>query len=144
MYEQIPKLIENAETICHIGKIEHIVGMSMEASGGKCAVGDIAMIYSNEQNRQVPAEVVGFKDGRVQLMAYESTGGIESGSFVRNTHHLRRDLTGLLVVGIMATQHHYFPPEASMDIPTICSIFPIWQMVSAFSISFGICSYINV
>lgn len=85
MYEQIPKLIENAETICHIGKIEHIVGMSMEASGGKCAIGDIAMIYSSEQNRQVPAEVVGFKDGRVQLMAYESTSGIESGSFVRNT-----------------------------------------------------------
>ena len=35
--------------------------------------------------RQMPAEVVGFKDGRIQLMTYEATGGIASGSFVRNT-----------------------------------------------------------
>lgn len=33
----------------------------------------------------MPAEVVGFKDGRIQLMTYEATGGIASGSFVRNT-----------------------------------------------------------
>ena len=29
--------------------------------------------------------MVGFKDGRIQLMTYEATGGIASGSFVRNT-----------------------------------------------------------
>ena len=29
--------------------------------------------------------IVGFKDGRIQLMTYEATGGIASGSFVRNT-----------------------------------------------------------
>ena len=37
------------------------------------------------QNRQMPAEVVGFKNGKIQLMTYEATSGITSGSFVRNT-----------------------------------------------------------
>lgn len=57
----------------------------MEASGGRSSIGDIVMIYNEEQNRQTPAEVVGFKDGRIQLMTYEATSGIASGSFVRNT-----------------------------------------------------------
>ena len=85
MHEKIPQLISKSETISHIGKIENVVGMSMEASGGRSSIGDIVMIYNEEQNRQMPAEVVGFKDGKIQLMTYEATSGISSGSFVRNT-----------------------------------------------------------
>ncbi len=85
MFEKIPSLIGKSETISHIGKIENVVGMSMEASGGRSSIGDIVMIYNEEQNRQMPAEVVGFKDGKIQLMTYEATSGIASGSFVRNT-----------------------------------------------------------
>ena len=85
MYEKIPQLIAKSETISHIGKIENVVGMSMEASGGRSSIGDIVMIYNEEENRQMPAEVVGFKDGKIQLMTYEATSGIASGSFVRNT-----------------------------------------------------------
>lgn len=85
MYEKLPKLIMKSETVAHIGKIENVVGMSIEASGGRSSIGDIVMIYNEEQNSQTPAEVVGFKDGKIQLMTYESTSGITSGSFVRNT-----------------------------------------------------------
>ena len=85
MFEKIPGLIMKSETVGHIGKIENVVGMSMEASDGRSSIGDIVLIYNEEQNRQMPAEVVGFKDGRIQLMTYEATGGIASGSFVRNT-----------------------------------------------------------
>ncbi|MCC8028162.1 MAG: FliI/YscN family ATPase [Clostridium sp.] len=85
MFEKIPQLVMKSETVSHIGKIENVVGMSMEASGGRSSIGDIVMIYNEEQNRQMPAEVVGFKDGKIQLMTYEATNGITSGSFVRNT-----------------------------------------------------------
>lgn len=85
MFEKIPQLVMKSDTVSHIGKIENIVGMSMEASGGRSSIGDIVMIYNEEQNRQMPAEVVGFKDGKIQLMTYEATSGISSGSFVRNT-----------------------------------------------------------
>ena len=85
MFDKIPQLVNKSETVSHIGKIENVVGMSMEASGGRSSIGDIVMIYNEEQNRQMPAEVVGFKDGKIQLMTYEATSGIASGSFVRNT-----------------------------------------------------------
>ena len=51
MYEKIPSLIGKSETISYIGKIENVVGMSMEASGGRASIGDIVMIYNEEQNR---------------------------------------------------------------------------------------------
>ena len=85
MFEKIPKLISKSETASYIGKIENVVGMLMEASGGRSSVGDIVMIYNEEQNCQIPAEVVGFKDGKIQIMTYETSSGITSGSFVRNT-----------------------------------------------------------
>lgn len=99
MYERIPELILKSETADRIGKIENIVGMSIEASGGRCGVGDIAMIYDEGRNRRVPAEVVGFKDGRLQLMTYEDPGGITAGSFVRSTGHRLRVPVGDFLKG---------------------------------------------
>jgi flagellum-specific ATP synthase len=85
MLRDIPELILKSETVSHIGKIENIVGMTIESSGGRASIGDIAMIYNEDKKKQIPVEVVGFKEGKVQLMAYESMSGISSGSFVRNT-----------------------------------------------------------
>lgn len=90
MYEMLPDMIRKADTVGHVGKIENIVGMAIEASGDKASIGDICMIHNEELDRDIPAEVVGFKGDRIQLMTYEATSGITSGSFVRNTkHHLR-------------------------------------------------------
>ena len=85
MLKDIPGLVMKSETISHIGKIENIVGMAIEASGGKASMGDISMIYSENKNTQIPAEVVGFKDDRLLLMPYDNMNGITVGSFVRNT-----------------------------------------------------------
>ncbi|MBE5994721.1 MAG: FliI/YscN family ATPase, partial [Paenibacillaceae bacterium] len=38
-----------------------------------------------DRKEQIPVEVVGFKDDKIQLMAYENMSGIAAGSFVRNT-----------------------------------------------------------
>ena len=55
MYENILSTIKKMDTVENIGKIENIVGMSMEASGtGKSSIGDICMIYSDETESQVP------------------------------------------------------------------------------------------
>lgn len=99
MLRDLPGLVAKSETISHIGKVENVVGMSMEASGGSASVGDIAMIYDEEKNRQIPVEVVGFKDEKIQLMAYENTNGIASGSFVRNTRKRLKIPVGDFLVG---------------------------------------------
>ena len=62
MLKSIPAMIKQAETANYIGRVENIIGMSMEASGGGASIGDIVLIYNEEQKKQIPAEVVGFKE----------------------------------------------------------------------------------
>ncbi len=87
MFRNAIRQIQQAETIGHTGKIENIVGMSIEASGVRAAVGDICRIYSGEAGGQISAEVVGFKGDRILLMPYAEMKGISAGNFVRNTGH---------------------------------------------------------
>ncbi len=70
MYKEIIKRIANSDTVSHIGKIENIVGMAVEASGDKASIGDIGMIYSEGSDKHIPAEVVGFRDNKLLLMPY--------------------------------------------------------------------------
>lgn len=85
MFKQMIQQLQNADTYSLTGKIENIVGMSIEASGGNAAVGDICRIYNGDSGEQVTAEVVGFRNDRILLMPYSDMGGISAGNFVRNT-----------------------------------------------------------
>lgn len=85
MFQDTIKQIQQAETIGHTGKIENIVGMFIEASGSKAAVGDICRIYNGKSGGQILAEVVGFRSNRILLMPYSEMTGISAGNFVRNT-----------------------------------------------------------
>ncbi|MBS4982382.1 MAG: flagellar protein export ATPase FliI [Lachnospiraceae bacterium] len=85
MFEKLPDLIRKTETVSYIGKIENVVGMAMESSGNRASIGDIAMIYNEEKHKQIPVEVVGFRNDKMQLMAYDNLSGVSAGSFVRNT-----------------------------------------------------------
>ena len=85
MFQQMIRQVYHAGTYSLTGKIENIVGMSIEASGGQAAVGDICRIYNGVSGKQVTAEVVGFKNNHMLLMPYSDMNGISAGSFVRNT-----------------------------------------------------------
>ncbi len=86
-FNMIKEIIEKSETVKHIGKIENVVGMTIEASGIKGNIGEITMISGQDGKTQVPAEVVGFKKDRTVLMPYGIVSGIGAGNFVRNTNH---------------------------------------------------------
>ena len=85
VFQQMTRQVYNAEPYSLTGKIENIVGMSIEASGGRAAVGDICRIYNGDSGGQVTAEVVGFKNDHILLMPYSDMSGISAGNFVRNT-----------------------------------------------------------
>ncbi|MCP1102506.1 flagellum-specific ATP synthase [Aequitasia blattaphilus] len=85
MLQHIPEMIKNSRTMNYIGRVENIIGMTIEASGGSANIGDIVMIQNDEQKKEIPAEVVGVRDDRLQLMVYESMQGIGSGCYVTNT-----------------------------------------------------------
>ncbi len=80
------KNVNNCQTISYIGKIENLVGMSIEASGGRGAKGDICHIFNRQTGGEVMAEVVGFKSEKMLLMPYTGMEGIQPGNFVRNTN----------------------------------------------------------
>ena len=124
MYEKLTEIVRNTETISHIGKIENVIGLSIEASGGKCAIGDIVRIYSEELGREINAEVVGFHDEKIQLMPYESSSGITSGSFVRDTGHRLRIPVGNFLKGriINAVGH---PIDGGSAFPEECSYYTV-------------------
>ena len=52
--------ITKYDTFRYMGKIEKIVGMTIEASGPACNIGDVCRIYSKDMTSFIRAEVVGF------------------------------------------------------------------------------------
>ena len=78
-------LVRKADTVSRIGKIENVVGMTIECSGSSASIGEINMIMAENGKQEVTAEVVGFKNDRVVLMPYEVMHGISAGDYVRNT-----------------------------------------------------------
>ena len=68
------------------GKIVNVVGLTLESAGPDAKLGDVCYIYpEGTESQPILAEVVGFKDGKTQLMPYDVTDGIRLGSIVENT-----------------------------------------------------------
>ncbi|MDD3429681.1 MAG: flagellar protein export ATPase FliI [Oscillospiraceae bacterium] len=78
-------LLKMSALYTQIGKIDKIVGMTVEATGTTCSIGDVCKIGIGDTGRQVSAEVVGFKENKALLMPYEEMDGIGYGSRVYNT-----------------------------------------------------------
>lgn len=77
--------LKTADLYTRMGRIDQIVGMTVEATGPSCNIGDVCTILVEEKNQQIPAEVVGFRGSKVLLMPYEDMEGIGYGSVVKNT-----------------------------------------------------------
>lgn len=85
-FAEIRNQIRRADLYRYQGKIEKIVGMTIEASGPLCNIGDVCRIYKNGSSGEaIFGEVVGFNHGKVMLMPYTDIEGIGPGSIVDNT-----------------------------------------------------------
>ena len=73
--------VENSEPLKVYGRIIEITGLTIKATGIDVSIGEACRIYS-DQAPPVDAEVVGFKDGKVILMATGEVSGIRHGSRV--------------------------------------------------------------
>ena len=77
--------ITKYDTFRYMGKIEKIVGMTIEASGPTANIGDVCRIFSKDMSSYINAEVVGFNKSNILLMPYTDIEGIGPGSIVDNT-----------------------------------------------------------
>ena len=85
-FPAIRNAVRTAELYRSQGKIEKIIGMTIEASGPVCNIGDVCRIYKKGRGGDfIFAEVVGFRHGTVMLMPYTDIEGIGPGSVVDNT-----------------------------------------------------------
>ncbi|MBU3840948.1 MAG: flagellar protein export ATPase FliI [Candidatus Ruminococcus intestinipullorum] len=82
---EIKNSIENAELYTEMGKIDKIVGMTVESTGPVCNIGDVCEIEEAKGKETCYAEVVGFRENQVILMPYDEMEGIGYGSAVKNT-----------------------------------------------------------
>ena len=78
------RMVRISDLYTYQGKIDKVMGLTVEATGLVCNVGDICEIRVDDTH-QVVAEVVGLKGSIVQLMPYEEVDGIGAGSIVVNT-----------------------------------------------------------
>ncbi len=69
-----------------MGKVVNVVGLTIESAGPEAKLGDLCNIFPVDKTaKPIMAEVVGFKDGKTQLMPFENVEGIGLGSKVENT-----------------------------------------------------------
>jgi len=84
-FEKYEKIAEESFFVKK-GKIVNVVGLTIESAGPDSKLGDVCYIYPEDKNsKPIMAEVVGFKEGKTQLMPYDVTEGIGIGNIVENT-----------------------------------------------------------
>ncbi len=84
---QITDFAENiSQNINHvfkiIGRVSKVVGLTLEADGPICAIGDMVKIVSEYTENEFNAQVVGFRDSKVLLFPLDSIDGIRCGDQV--------------------------------------------------------------
>ncbi|MBD5093525.1 MAG: FliI/YscN family ATPase [Subdoligranulum sp.] len=81
---RLRRMLRMGNLYSYKGKIRSSVGMTLEATGISCNVGDICEIRMSS-GQIVLAEVIGIRDEITVLMPYQDVDGIGAGSVVTNT-----------------------------------------------------------
>lgn len=76
--------VENAEGIYSYGKVERVVGLTVEVTGLAARIGEFCWIYPAAGDPPVEAEVVGFRNDTLLLMPLAELHGVHSGSAVKS------------------------------------------------------------
>ena len=97
------------------GRVENVVGLTIESVGPEAKLGDLCRIYPvQEEYKPIMAEVVGFKDRKTLLMPCDKTDGIGLGCIVENTSEplmvpVSNDLLGKVLDGLGRIDGEYMP-----------------------------------
>lgn len=98
-FKEANRIINRNEFYTFMGKVKRISGLMIEATGSKYKVGEVCKIITNEKDRVLDCEVVGFNDDRVLLMPYEDIKGVGLGNVVVTTGQKLRIKVGDFLKG---------------------------------------------
>ena len=80
-WNRLAQTVEQTEPISAQGRVSKIVGLMVEAAGPRASVGEYCHIITRD-GRELPAEVVGFRDSTTLLMPLGELEGIAPGDRV--------------------------------------------------------------
>ena len=66
------------------GRVNRVTGLILEGDGPPVSLGSLCTIMSNQSDKAVDAEVVGFRDNKILLMPLGEMTGIEPGSIIES------------------------------------------------------------
>jgi flagellum-specific ATP synthase len=93
------RTIEDADLCGAHGRVTNLIGLVIEATGLKAEVGELCTIEAGRRRELVPAEVVGFREGRTLLMPLGELHGIGPGNTVVPTERPFRVPVGEALLG---------------------------------------------
>ena len=94
------KSLLNKKYVKKLGKVSKIVGLTVESIGPEANLNDVCKIKPNDlTQKEIMAEVVGFRDKQVLLMPFENVDGIGPGCIVENTGNVLQIEVGDGILG---------------------------------------------
>ncbi|HSL41288.1 MAG TPA: FliI/YscN family ATPase [Desulforhopalus sp.] len=99
------------------GKVTRIVGLVLEGHCPHAAIGSLCEITASNGSTQIPAEIVGFKNGQALLMPLGDLRGLGPGSLIRVVHDSATIRVGSNLLGrvIDAMEH----PQDGLPYPDL-------------------------
>ncbi|MCX7614251.1 MAG: flagellar protein export ATPase FliI [Clostridiales bacterium] len=99
VFDIYQQALEKTNTLVYKGKVDKIIGMVIESNGPRANIGEVCKIQTSKGDKQICAEVVGFKGDKVLLMPFEDLNGVGPGSIVQSTGDVLRIPVGDALVG---------------------------------------------
>jgi flagellum-specific ATP synthase len=122
LLEEPFRVLADADLCRTNGRVLTVIGLVIEASGLHAAIGERCVVERGRRTEPVPAEVVGFRDGRTLLMPLGEMSGIAPGSRVLATGSsfelpVGEELLGRVVDGLGEPMDGGLPLRSSVRRP---------------------------
>src|SRR3954449_7728861 len=79
MLERYARAVHDGDLHRRHGYVSNLIGLILEVTGMEAEVGELCHVEAGRSRPSVPAEVVGFRDGRTLLMPLGEMHGIAPG-----------------------------------------------------------------
>lgn len=118
--QSLLRQIDKVEAFKQVGLVEQVIGLVIESRGPKAKIADVCLIETGDSfTPYTPAEVVGFKEGKILLMPLGEMGNLSPGARVFNTGHsfqvnVGPELLGRVLDGLGTPIDDRFPVSDDM------------------------------
>ncbi len=98
-FTKYQRVLADADCLRRSGRVNQVVGLTIEADGPAVNLGELCLIERGAGREMIPAEVVGFKSGRVLLMPLGDMDGLAPGCPITATGQMIRVEVGPGLLG---------------------------------------------